>query len=262
MAFVLPPRRAFHPLILNLLLLPLLGCATARIVGPAPVWVPELGGPRTVVIEPFFESTEWQVSYRTERAEVFGGFGRPQEVMVNREVAQKPVFARVATLAAEQRAVLLEIARQRPRWRVLSPGALTAVEGPVTVVRTVVGEAEVVGTNRALKSMALGFGILIPPLLLLNIEPVHELQRVHGTVTRYRGEGVELRRRLLRYPTQPDFAIDTRGLPAHEQSFGLDLEFEEGVLASDEKRDPVLVGEFTRRLAAAIIALVEEVPNG
>ncbi len=234
------------------------GCATPRLVGKEPRLAPDPGVARVVVVEPFFENAEWQTSTRTERATVVAGPYGAHPVDVSRQVAEKPLYARVDSLAAEQREVIRQVQRQRPSWRVLSPSGLAGVEGPVTVVRTVVGETETVGSNRAEKTLALGFGILLPPLLLFELEPVRETQRVHGQLRRYDADAALVRSRLLRYPTQPDSAVDTRGLAALDHAFGLDLELEEGVLASDAAREPVLIVGFARKLAAAVVAIAEE----
>ncbi len=245
-------------LALTLALFGSLGCATARLVGPEPVTSPDPGLQRVVTIEPFFETADWEVTTQTERGQVMSQFGVPHDVTLTRQVAEKPIFARVPSLADEQRQVIAEVQRLRPAWRVVSTGALPAIEGPITLVRTVVGNVETVESDRALKSLALGFGILIPPLLLVNVSPVHETLRVNGGLVRIDTDAATARARLLRYPTQPDYAVDTRGLPAHSQGFGLDLSFEEGVLADQAARDPVLLGGFSRKLASAVIAIVEE----
>jgi hypothetical protein len=236
----------------------LTGCATARIVGAEPVTVPDPGGVRVVVIEPFFETADWQVTTRTEQGQAYGQFGVPQDVTVTRQVAEKPVYARIPSLAEEQRQVLMEIQKLRPTWRVISTGALPAVDGPMTLVRTVISGVDTVESDRALKNLACGFGIILPPLLLLNLSPVHETQRINGGLVRFDTDAATVRARLLRYPTQPDFAVDTRGLDPHGQAFGLDVAFEEGVMAREDTRDPVVVGAFSRKLAAAVVALVEE----
>ena len=233
------------------------GCATARLVGPAPATAPDPGGARVVVVEPFFENAEWRLTTRTERAQVYGVYG-PQDVTVSRQVAEKAVYARVESLAAEHAAVIGAVQRLRPSWRVLSPGALPPVEGPVTLVRVVVGEAETVGSDRALKNLACAFGVVLPPLWLVLLDPVHETQRINGRLVRFDAEAPEVRARLLRYPTQPDFAVDTRGLAPLERAFGYELELEEGALASEASRDPVLVQAFAARLAAGVVAIVEE----
>lgn len=234
------------------------GCATAKLVGPNPIVPPDPGERRVVVLEPFFESAEWRTTVKTEHASLVGPYGRPQDVVIQRQVVEKPLYARVQSLAAEHQAVLAEVQKLRPSWQVTSTGGMSALSGPVTVVRTIVGEMEVVESNRALKNLACGFGVVIWPLLLFNLSPVRETHRVYGVLERFDAEADSLRPRLLRYPTQPDFAVDTRGLEPLRRSYGLDLTFEEGVLASEAEREPVLLGGFAQRLAAAVIAIVEE----
>ncbi|MBI3185669.1 MAG: hypothetical protein HYZ28_26315 [Myxococcales bacterium] len=236
----------------------LAGCTAARLTGPEPFTPADPGQRVVVVVEPFFESAQWEISLRAERATVFGPYGAPQEVTLTREVAEKHLFARVASLTEEQRQVIAEVQKLRPSWQVTSTGGLPALFGPVTLVRVVVGELETVASDRALKSLAFGFGILIPPLLLIDLDPVHETQRVHGAVTRYEAEAEELKQRLLRYPTQPDYAVDTRKLNPLVRPYGLDLELQEGVLAAAADREVVLLSGFARRLAAAVVAIVEE----
>ena len=64
--------------------------------------------------------------------------------------------------------------------------------------------------------------------------------------------------RLVRYPTQPDFAVNTANLPVYERQFGLDLSYEEGILANEAPREAVLIRGFSLKLASAIVAMVEE----
>lgn len=226
--------------------------------GP-PAVPPDKGEARVVVIEPFFENTQWETKSRAERAQVMGTYSlTPRDVTVVREVAEKPLYAQVRALEHEHRGALAALQRLRPGWRVVSPSALGTVDGPVTVVRTVVGEVELVESNRSSKTFTLVLGFFLPPLLLLQMDPVHETQRVHGVVSRYDADAAEVRKRLLRYPTQPDAAVDTRGWVPLSRPFGLDVEFEEGVMASDESRAPVLVSALAQRLAVAMVALVEE----
>jgi hypothetical protein len=77
-------------------------------------------------------------------------------------------------------------------------------------------------------------------------------------VERFPLEAAALKDRLVKYPTQPDFAVNLAGLEPERRQFGLDVTYEEGLLADERPRGPVLVGGFVDRLAAAIIALVEE----
>jgi len=103
-----------------------------------------------------------------------------------------------------------------------------------------------------------GFGrALLPPLWIFSFTPVEEVQRVHGQMQRFEADAADVRARLLRYPTQPDFAVDTRGLIPTNLPYALDLEYEEGIFASEKDREPVLVSGFIQRLAAATVVLVE-----
>ncbi|HME91819.1 MAG TPA: hypothetical protein VKE49_10370 [Myxococcaceae bacterium] len=251
----------------------LAACSTARLRPPPPINVADSGGQRLVIVEPFFEASEWKLSTRTEHATVYGpgygppgygpgygpGYAGPRDVTIYRDIAEKPVYARVPTLAQEQRGVIGGVQRLRPRWRVTSTSELMSATGPVTLIRVIVGEPEILESNRSLKTIAFAFGIIIWPLLLVQITPVSETQRVHGMMIRFDAEAAELRPKLLRYPTQPDFAVDTRGMVYRQQPFGLDLEYQEGVLASESSREPVLVSGFVERLSTAVVALAEGV---
>lgn len=62
-------------------------------------------------------------------------------------------------------------------------------------------------------------------------------------------------------PSQPDFAVDTRGLSGTAQPFGLELSYNEEVNSSATAQETVLVQGFIERLATAIVALVEGVPG-
>ena len=247
------------------------GCAHARLAG-APPEIPPSTSQRTVVIEPFFESAQWQTNYKTEYAQVMnpygGGFGYGgmgmgpnSTVAIQRAVTDKTVFARVGALAEEHRQLLAALAKARPTWRVTSTSGANALAGPVTVVRIIVHDSELVESNRTLKNLAFAFGLLIWPLELINISPVEETQRVWGTLDRYETEGGKLRGRLVRYPTQPDFAVNTNGLTALEHKFGLDVPYTEGLLANEAPRDGVLIEGFVQKLTAAVVAIVEEPPQ-
>lgn len=233
-------------------------CATAKLVGQKPEVPPDPLLRRVVVIEPFFESAEWKTTLKSEHASLIGPYGRMQDVVIQRQVVEKPLYARVPSLAAEHQAVLAEVQRLRPSWQVTSTGGMSALSGPVTVIRTIVGEMEVVESNRAFKTLACGFGVVLWPLLLFSFSPVRETHRVYGALERFDADADSLKGRLIRYPTQPDFAVDTRQIEPLRRPFGLDVAFEEGVLASEENREAVLVEGFARRLAAAVVAIVEE----
>jgi hypothetical protein len=122
----------------------------------------------------------------------------------------------------------------------------------------IVGDSELVESNRSMKNLAFGFGLLIWPLLLATLSPVEETQRVYGVLNRHALDAAELKDRLVRYPTQPDFAVNTANLPPFEREFGLDLTYQEGLLASELPRENILIWGFSLKLASAIVALVEE----
>jgi len=210
-----------------------------------------------VVIEPFFEDAEWISKTSYENQQVLTNTGAIGTVTVERRYAEKPIFAQVTVLTQEQRGVIAELKRLRPSWSVLSTGELPAVTGSVSVVRVIVGPGEIAGSNRTLKQLACGFGFLFPPLWLFTLSPVEEVQRVHGQLQRFDADAGDLRARLLRYPTQPDFAVDTRGMAPNNLPFSLDLEYEEGFMASEKSREPVLVQGFVQKLAAAVVLLME-----
>ncbi|MGV3622051.1 MAG: hypothetical protein ACO1OB_14610 [Archangium sp.] len=264
-------------LLLPLLLLTASGCATAKLVGPRAEVTADPGTQRTVVIEPLFELAELKTSFRTEYATVtnpysglgYGGYGYgggfgpgmgPSTVAITREVREKPFFARPPVLNAIHDRVLAEVQKRRPSWRVTSTSGAPLLTGNVTVVRTVIEASEMMSSDRALKNLAFGFGLVILPLQFINIDPVHETQRVFGIVERFQIEGGELNRRLVKYPSQPDFAVNLAGYQQLRREFGLDVSYDEGLLADERPRGGVLVEGFVDRLAAAVIALVEEQP--
>lgn len=242
------------------------GCTAARLVGPVPVTAPDPGHARTVVLEPFFETAEWKMTVKTEIASVsgpnplFGATPSPfsNDVAVQTTVAEKPLFARVIMLSEEHRQVLAELQRLRPNWRVTSTGGAQVLDGPVTVVRVIVGDAELMGSNRTLKNLAFGFGLLIWPLLIAAASPVEETQRVYGVLDRYRLDAGDLKGRLVRYPTQPDYAVNAANLTPLERPYGLDCSYEEGLLVNEQPRESLLIRCFSLKLASAIVALVEE----
>jgi hypothetical protein len=239
-------------------LLALCACATAKVVGPPVVQSLDDQIERTVVIEPFFEMADWQTTTKTEYATLYGGRAGTQTVTVQREVQEKPFFATVPALATEHRAVLAAVKALRPAWKVGSTSSVASIDGPLSLVRVIVQGGEIVGTNRALKNLCFGFGFVILPLQIYNFWPVTETQRIYGAVERYLTDGPSAKARLVRYPTQPDFAFNASGLKALGHPFGLDVTYEEGLLASDAPRKEVVITAFAERLAAAIVALVEE----
>ena len=99
------------------------------------------------------------------------------------------------------------------------------LRGPTHLVRVVLHDAEQVASNRALKNLAFTFGLVLWPLQLFHLTPVEETQRVYGLVQRYELDAGAIAPRLVRYPSQPDFAVNTSNLPAIEHRFGLDVTY-------------------------------------
>lgn len=235
------------------------GCAAARLAGPPPMEIAPRVGRTVVVIEPFFENTQLRTVTHHDRVDVNSGSMTPASITIAREVREKPLHARPEALAAQYAQVIAQVQRLRPEWRVVSSGTLPVLQdGPVVLIRTVLGEAEVVQSNRFLKTVAAYTSFLLVPLLYA-VPPVSETQRVSGLLSLYRTDAVAAKNRLIRYPTQPDYAIDTRGLSPTQQPFGLDVAYEEGVFANERARDPVLLEGLSLQLATAVVALVEGV---
>lgn len=259
-----------------LFLVAALGCNPAVLTGaPPPLIAESRAPPVTVIVEPFFDTSGWKMETHLEPVlspsgttlgyGAYGPYGPSGSgngpTHVSASAQAKNVFNRVDVLAEEHAQVLSAVSQLRPRWRVETTSALKELSGPVTLVRVVVGEAEVLGSDRAYKTTAFAFGFILPPLLLLQLGGVDETQRVFGLLDRYDADALQLRPRLLRYQTQPDFAVDTRGLSPTAQPFGLELSYNEGVTASQTARETTLVQGFVLHLATAIVALVEGVPN-
>ncbi len=255
------------------LLLGATGCATAKIVGDRAVVPPDPGVRRTVVIEPLFEVADWQTNVKTEYARVLGspgmsgmgygsGYGSssmmPSTVAVTRQVQEKPLFAKPAILAEVQRRLIPAVQRLRPTWRVTSTSGAPVLTGDVAVVRTVVEGNEVIESDRTLKNVAFGFGLVIWPLEILAGFPVHESIRVYGRLERFGTTADTVKSRLVRYPTQPDYAVSLEGVASLQRPFGLDINYEEGLLADETPRPGVLIDGFVDRLAAAVVAILEE----
>jgi hypothetical protein len=246
------------------------GCAAARLTSRPLAPPPDNRGPTVLVVEPFFETSQWTTTRQAETTTVYNpgymspysgayspyygsGMGAGMPVTMYREVSDKPPVSRVPALAAEQQIVIREIQRLRPNWQVLSTGGVQALSGPMTLVRVVLGDSLVTDSDRTLKNMICTVGLGIPALFV----KVRETVTVQGGVIRYETDADAIKGHLLRYPSQPDFAVDTRGLTPTNQTFGLDVSYEEGVLAPDRPREQALVEGFAQRLALALIALVE-----
>ena len=95
-----------------------------------------------------------------------------------------------------------------------STGGAGLQQGSVTVVRTVMQGNEVVQSDRPLKNLAFGFGLVILPLQLFNIWPVEETMRVFGILERFQVEDSTLPTRLLKNRTHPDAAVNLAGAPS------------------------------------------------
>lgn len=278
-----------------LALLLLSGCATARLVGERPPLTPVVAGPpRVVVLEPLFDRAEWKTSTRTELlspppgavpmgsglpmgsmpigstvgvgvGSTFGpspfspGFaGSAAPVAVTRTVTEKPLFARATSLQLIYERVLPVVRALRPGWTVLTPGAAATQPRDAVVVRTVIDNDELVESDRTLKNAAFAFGLVLLPLQIIAAFPVQETQRVTGSLEKAPATAEELRKRLVKYATQPDFAVNLSGLPTRRQGFALDVAYEEGLFADEAPRTSELVDGFVERLAYAIVTLVEE----
>ena len=250
------------------------GCATAKLVGERATVPPDRGTPRVVVIEPLFEVAEWQTTTKTDYARVLGGPGNSMgyggsmgafndpmgssTVAVQRQVQEKPMFAKPAVLAEVHRRLIPAVAKLRPSWRVTSTSGAPVLTGELTVVRTIVEGNEIIESDRTLKNVAFGFGLIIWPLEILAGFPVQESERVYGRLERFSTNAELMKARLVRYPTQPDYAVSLEGFVPLRRDFGLDVSYEEGLLANESPRANVLIDGFVDRLAAAVVAVLEE----
>jgi hypothetical protein len=252
------------------------GCATAKLAQEKSVFPPDPGVERNVVLEPLFELADWKLTTRTDYAYVspgafgsapgpFGypgyasgrGFG-PGTVPVTTLVSEKPFFARNDVLVELHRRLLMEVQNRRPSWRVTSTGGAGLLSGATVVVRTIIEGNEVTVSDRALKGLCFGVGLLIWPLLLCAAQPVEETEYVTGLVERFTTTADVLETRLVKYPTQPDYAVNLAGIAGLRRPFGLEVTYREGVVANEAPRRGVLIEGLVDRLATAIIAIVEE----
>jgi hypothetical protein len=248
------------------------GCTPAHLIGQrAPRDALSVAPARTVVVEPLFDRAEWKTSTRTEFITVPGnaGFGTgigmtpaggPTTVAINRTVTELPLFARPKTLAEIHQRLVPAIAALRPTWTVVSPAAAPTLKGLATVVRTVIDGNELVQSDRPLKNAAFAFGLLLWPLQFIAARPVEETQRVGGLLERVALDPPGLQQRLVKYATQPDYAVNFSGLSQQRQPFALDVEYEEGLFADETPRTSVLIDGFVEKLAFAIVTFVEEGP--
>jgi hypothetical protein len=263
----------------SLVLLLLMGCATAKVIGPPVVTTPDPNVARVVVLEPFFETAEWKtevvriMSNSPSLMPMGGVSSRPFASSSSplspsplssgtTEIVQtsKPLLAQVDALAAEHRLVLQAVQKLRPSWRVSSTSGLAALEGEVTLVRVIIESNQIVGSDRPLHTAAFAFGLVLLPLQIYNFWPVEETERVYGALERYVTDAPTVKTRLVRYKTQPDSAFNASGFTPLKRDFGLDITYEEGLLADERPRKAALIEGFSERLASAIVAIVEETP--
>jgi hypothetical protein len=256
---------------LLVVLLPLCGCTAARLTSAPLPTPPDARGPVVLVIEPLFEVSQWKISTKTDYVNgygtptygsMYGGgmnpyygntMGGPVQMEVQHDVADKPAVSRIPALNNEQQIVIREIQRLRPNWQVLSTAALQTISGPVDVVRVIIGDTQVIDSDRTMKDWICAVGLGVPGFFTL----VHETQRIQGGINRYQTDAETVRPHLVRYASQPDFAVDTRGMVPIKQTFGLDVAYEEGIFGPDGMRDQVVVNGFAQRLAVAVVAMVE-----
>ncbi|MBE2253265.1 MAG: hypothetical protein IAE78_27285 [Myxococcus sp.] len=239
------------------------GCATAHLVGErAPRERVEAGPPRVVVVEPLFDRAEWKTSTRTDFVDPagLGSATLAPPIAVTRTVTEKPLFARPPTMVAVHEQLLVAISLLRPHWTVVAPGAAPTITREAVVVRTVIDKNELVQSDRTLKNAAFAFGLVLLPLQILAAFPVEETERVSGLLEKVVLDPKALQQRLVKYATQPDFAVNFSGLAPKRQPFALDVEYEEGLFADEGPRPAVLVEGFVEKLAYAIVSLIEEEP--
>lgn len=225
-----------------------LACAPAHLIGSRPPRDPvEAGPPRTVVVDSLVDRAEWK---------------SPGEAALSpapKAPADRPLFTRPQTLAAIHERLVPAIAALRPHWTVVAPSAAAhQVKREAVVVRTVIDGNQITQTDRPLKNAAFAFGLVLLPLQIITAFPVEETQRISGMLERISVDPPTLKERLVKYATQPDFTVNFAGVPARQQPFALDVEYEEGLFADETPRPAVLVEGFVEKLAYAIVAFVEE----
>jgi len=223
-------------------------CAPSKIVLRRPAPAPNPAAEHlTVVLEPFFEDADPFYRRDLEERFVTDSMGRTSRQYVQVEVPVTPFLAKQSSLQKEHQLVLEAVRRLRPTWQVVSTADLPPLEGLVVLVRTVVGKSAPAGSDRWVVST-------IP---LLWGATITEALNVDGVLAKYLVDVDKLRDRILRYPAQPDYAVDTTGLDGQQQPFTFDLEYQEQVFTDPKTHDVALLGGFADRLAEAVVALVE-----
>lgn len=237
-----------------------LGCATAKLVGPEPKPL-TIDSAKMVVLEPFFEDTRWQLRTYSETHTYYPSNPSylPVDVTRMERWQEKPLYAKTETLAYEHRLAIEDLQKRVPNWESFTTSALHRINGPVTLVRVIVGEKETLESNRGAHNLALLFSWLVVPLLYETTD-VREVERVHGQIVIYTADAQELRKRLLKYDSQPDYAVNTRGLPRAQEPFAIDLAYDEGMFAAEPPKNQALVAAFSRRLAHEISRFVSSEP--
>jgi len=223
-------------------------CAPSKIVRRRPAPLPNPAAEHlTVVLEPFFENADPFYKRDLQERFVTDSLGRTERQYVQVEVAVTPFLAKQASLQKEHQLTLEAVRRLRPTWQVISTADLPPVQGLVVLVRTVVGKSTPAGSDRW----------VISTLPVLWGATITEALNVDGVLARYLVDVDKLRDRVLRYPAQPDYAVDTTGLEGQQQPFTFDLEYQEQVFTDPKTHDVALIGGFADRLAEAVVALVE-----
>lgn len=223
-------------------------CAPSKIVRRNPAVQPNSAAEHlTVVLEPFFENSEPFYKRDLEERWVTDSLGRTSRQYVQVEVPVTPFLSRQSSLQKEHQLALAAIKKLRPTWQVVSTADLPPLQGLVVMVRTVVGKSTPAGSDRW----------VISTLPLLWAATITETLDVDGVLAKYLVDADKLRERVLRYPAQPDFAVDTTGLEGQQQPFTFDLEYQEQVFTDPKTHDAALIGGFADRLAEAVVALVE-----
>jgi hypothetical protein len=213
------------------------GCATTRLQGQRPPLSPMAAGPmRVVVLEPLSERL----------AATPPTSGGPL------------LFSGAPTLQRLSERVREVVKGLRPTWQVVTPAeASTGVSRPAVVVRTLITGSGLVASDRAPKTAAFAFGLVVVPLLILAALPVEETQRVVGALQTVTVEPTLLTQRLGRGPGAFD-GLNLTGLSLGRRAFALDVEYDEGLFADEGPRAQVLREGFVEKLAFAIVAFIEE----
>jgi len=147
----------------------------------------------------------------------------------------------------------------RPTWQVVTPAeASRGLSRPAVAVRTVITGSGLVASDRAPKTAAFGFGLVVLPLLIFAALPVEETQLVVGALQTVTVEPKVLVQRLTRGPSGVVDGLNVTGLSLTRRAFALDVEYDEGLFADERPRAEVLREGFIEKLAFAIVTFIEE----